>query len=392
MEPQTDTTGGSAAPRTGHGQPSLKVVRPVHEPSRDAVQSRARLAARYTGFLLEVARAKGLDRAALFGDEPVFATRGRSPKWGHEDLSLVSKNLRRITDDELWGLIPGERIPVATIKFASELALVSQTLGEGLTRAFKLYELLGPLRFRLEASGDLASIVMTIPKVGRYEAAFLYEWWLWLWHYLSQWFVRAEIGLVRVSLPHGPWGDPADYAGTFGSRCSFGAEEARVTFARSELARPITRGLDELEEFFARTRVTLDYAPEVESSVSTSIKIVLMRRLQHDRALPTLEELAAEKGVTSQTLRRWLIAEGVSYRALKAEVRGIIARRHLSRPEASLSEVAARAGFAETSAFTRAFRSWTGVSVSEFRRNLGYADVAPDELPIEEALPTNSGD
>jgi AraC-like DNA-binding protein len=339
--------------------------------------SRALLASRYTDILLAAARRQGIEPASLFGDEPVFATRGRRTAWTHADLGVVSKNLRLATDDELWGMAPGHRIPLGTFKFACELCTTGETLGGALERAFRLYELVGPIRFSLETSGETASVGVSLPPACGPDADFLHEWWLWLWHYVAQWFAGAEIGLARVDFPHPPAVDPEAYPGTFGSRCSFGADGARFVFARRELARPVTRTLDELEQFFARPAVTLNYAPDVTSSTSTWVKVTLLRRLQHNEPLPTLEELADEQGVTGQTLRRWLLAENACYRSIKAEVRCFVARHHLSRPDATLGEIAVRAGFAEASAFTRAFRAWTGMNVSQFRR------IAEDAGQIE---------
>ena len=345
----------------------------------DAMLSRALLASRYTNILLQSAHRQGLDCAALFGDEPIYATRGGRRVWSHRDLGLVSKNLRLATDDEMWGMAPGQRVPLGAFKFACELCVTSETLGEALRRAFKLYDFAGPLRFRLDTAGETASIVVSPPQMEPSDATFQHEWWIWLWHYVAQWFIRAEIGLIRVDFPHQPGVDAEAYAGTFGSRCRFGAEDARIVFARQDLSRPITRTLDELEKFFDCSDVTLSYAPDVARSISISVKIALFRRLQHNEPLPTLEDLALEHGVTGQTLRRWLVAEHSSYRSLKAEVRCIIARHHLVRPDATLGEVASRAGFAEASAFTRAFRTWTGMNVTQFRRMAGGVEPPEDE-------------
>jgi AraC-like DNA-binding protein len=349
--------------------------------SMDSTRSRGLLAARYTRTLLDASRRSGVEVASLFGDEPVFATRGRSTAWGHDDLRLVSKNLQEALGDELWGMVPGHRVALGTFRFACELFTVSGVLEEAFGRAFRLYDLGGAVRFRLETNGDEASVAVILPPAGPRDAAFLHEWWLWLWHYVAQWFVRAEIGLSRVEFPHAPAPDAEVYGATFGSRCQFGAGAARIVFPRRELQRPVARSLAEVEELFSRTQVTLEYAPAVERRVSTSIKVALLRRLQRESALPTLEELAAEQGVTGQTLRRWLAAEGESYRGLKAEVRSLVARQHLSRPDATLSEVATRAGFAETSAFTRAFRAWTGMNVSAFRRRLDDAQSPAAQAP-----------
>jgi AraC-like DNA-binding protein len=345
----------------------------------DAAQGRALLAAHYTQHLLEAARDMGVDPAALFGDEPVFATRGRRAQWTHEDLGIVSQNLRRATGDELWGLAPGFRVPLGTFRFACDLFPTSASLGEALTRAFRLYDLMGAVRFELRTEGHFASVTFTPPPMPAAHAAFVTEWHLWLWHYFAQWFVRSEIGRIRVDFPHAPQVDPSLYDGTFGSRTHFGAEIARIVFPRQDLARAPVRTAAEIDDFFARPGVTLKYAPNVEQSVSTALRIALLGRLQAQSTMPTLEELAQEQGVTGQTLRRRLIAEGFTYRRLKAEVRSLVARQHLARPGATWSEVATRAGFAETSAFTRAFVGWTGMTVSKFRQTNGGAPL-PDDV------------
>jgi AraC-like DNA-binding protein len=337
----------------------------------DAARARSLLADRYTRLLLEAAGRSGLDAASLFGGEPIFATRGRGTIWSHDDLGLVLRNLALAADDELWGLAPGGRTPLGTFRFACELFTVSGLLEEAFNRAFKLYDLLESVRFRLDVAGEEASLTVIAPPASPRHTAFLHEWWLWLWHYVAQWFVRSEFGVLKVEFPHAPALQPDSYHATFGSRCQFNADHARLIFASRELARPVARSLAEVDAFFAEKRVSLEYSPAVERRVSTSIKASLFRRLQRESTLPTLEEIAAEQGVTGQTLRRWLAAEGASYRRLKAEVRGLVARQHLCRPDATLSEIAIRAGFAETSAFTRAFRAWTGMKVSEFRQHIG---------------------
>jgi AraC-like DNA-binding protein len=339
-----------------------------HEPfAMEAAQGRAILAAGYTDFLLEVAARRGVDRAALFGDRPVFVSDGHRVHWTHDDLGIVLQNLRRATNDELCGLAPGIRVPPGTFKFACELVARSQTLGEGLDQAFKLYDLMGGLKFRLDARSDLASLSVETPPLPETDAVFLVEWWLWLWHYTAQWLVRAEIELDRVEFPHDPTISAEIYDGTFGSRCFFGADEARIVFPRGDLNRQVSRTPRELSEFLSGSDANLKYSPEVRRSATTIVKVSILNRLHAGRPMPKLEELAEERGITGQTLRRWLISEGASYRRLKAEVRCQVARHNLAWSDMTVDELAARSGFAEASAFARAFRDWTGMSVSAFR-------------------------
>jgi AraC-like DNA-binding protein len=79
-------------------------------------------------------------------------------------------------------------------------------------------------------------------------------------------------------------------------------------------------------------------------------------------------DLAAEiVGCGKRTLQRTLRAEGTSYSALVDKVRCHAALSQLRDSGSSLIEVAHRLGYSEHSAFTRAFRRWTGVSPREYR-------------------------
>jgi len=68
------------------------------------------------------------------------------------------------------------------------------------------------------------------------------------------------------------------------------------------------------------------------------------------------------------TLRRRLEAEGGSYQAVKDELRRDAAIHHLCQSTLSVAEIAERLGFADGSAFHRAFKKWSGVQPGEYRR------------------------
>ena len=74
---------------------------------------------------------------------------------------------------------------------------------------------------------------------------------------------------------------------------------------------------------------------------------------------PSLERIAKDLGLSVRTLRRHLVQDGTSLRAVLDDVRRERADTLLARG-ASVKEVAFDLGFSEPSAFSRAYKRWTG--------------------------------
>ncbi|MFC0710415.1 helix-turn-helix domain-containing protein [Azorhizophilus paspali] len=74
----------------------------------------------------------------------------------------------------------------------------------------------------------------------------------------------------------------------------------------------------------------------------------------------TITRLAAKARLTERTLRRRLSAEGSRFQSIKDGMRRDMAIHYLTQPSMPISQVARQLGFSEPSAFTRAFKQWTG--------------------------------
>jgi AraC-like DNA-binding protein len=74
--------------------------------------------------------------------------------------------------------------------------------------------------------------------------------------------------------------------------------------------------------------------------------------------------------MAAATVRRRLQEEGESYQSIKDQLRRDLAISYLSDSGRSVVDIALELGFAEPSAFHRAFKKWTGASPGEFRRTL----------------------
>jgi AraC-like DNA-binding protein len=83
---------------------------------------------------------------------------------------------------------------------------------------------------------------------------------------------------------------------------------------------------------------------------------------------PGIKKIAAELGMSCWTLHRRLRELNVSFHDLVRGARRELALRYVAEPHIALTEVAFLLGYSELSAFSRAFRQWTGLSPARYRR------------------------
>jgi AraC-like DNA-binding protein len=88
----------------------------------------------------------------------------------------------------------------------------------------------------------------------------------------------------------------------------------------------------------------------------------------HDPDL-NLDCVAQLSGVSRQSLQRQLRVRGTSFSAELAAIKKIRAADLLVTTARPITEIAQALGFVDPTSFTRAFKSWTGESPREYRKN-----------------------
>lgn len=83
--------------------------------------------------------------------------------------------------------------------------------------------------------------------------------------------------------------------------------------------------------------------------------------------LASADSLAADLGISRQTLFRRLKAEGTSFKLVLDDLRRRMAIDYLAARKTSVNETAYLVGFSDAPAFSRAFKRWTGKSPREMR-------------------------
>lgn len=88
--------------------------------------------------------------------------------------------------------------------------------------------------------------------------------------------------------------------------------------------------------------------------------------------IPGADEVASKLCMTKRTLQRRLSDRGVLYNQYADKIRRQMARQYVEKTKLPLTEVAFLLGYAHVSAFSRAFRRWTGETPNECRSALEH--------------------
>ena len=95
-----------------------------------------------------------------------------------------------------------------------------------------------------------------------------------------------------------------------------------------------------------------------QSSFGSNVENVIALHLPHGKA--RVGEIARKLGVSQRTLARRLSSEGLTFASVLQRLKSDLAKRHLADETLSISEIAWLVGYQDVSAFTHAFKRWTG--------------------------------
>jgi AraC-like DNA-binding protein len=116
---------------------------------------------------------------------------------------------------------------------------------------------------------------------------------------------------------------------------------------------------------------------DLENSVSNCLKLdkpnsgELVGRILVTRYLcgdATLRNVARDLGIHPRALSRRLLREHTNFRDLRSRARFQLATQFLTHTSLKVNDIAEALGYAETSTFTRAFRTWAGKSPNVWRK------------------------
>lgn len=263
----------------------------------------------------------------------------------------------RLTGDDAFGLRVAESVSPTTFHALGYAAMASKNFTEAVQRLIRNARLVSDIAsLKLDMSGESIRLLFNVrddsPEIA-YEAidAFMAS----LIH-ITRHYMHSNLPLLAVNMVRPEPGNPKRFHEFFGLPVAFHSEENSLTIHRSVISALVPTYNSTLLE--ANEKVMEEYLQQARlSSTADIVRSHIAEVLPEE---PVLNRVAGRMHMSARKLQRLLKNESTSYQKVLDGYRQEKAEQWLSDGSKSIKQVSDLLGFGNQSAFTRAFKRWTG--------------------------------
>lgn len=147
----------------------------------------------------------------------------------------------------------------------------------------------------------------------------------------------------------------------------YGAEQSSLTIARADVDSPLTSANRQIA--LMHDEMLMKYLVEIKKGdIVQQVKSIILDNLPDGQVTDKL--VASELNLSERSMQRRLKEHETTFRALLDAVREMVAKQYIRNPVNRMSDIAFLLGFSEQSAFSRAFKKWTGMSPIQYRDSI----------------------
>jgi AraC-like DNA-binding protein len=201
--------------------------------------------------------------------------------------------------------------------------------------------------------------------VGRFSDQHQIEAWVISLVRICRQLTNRHLRPSYVGFIHPRKGGCPEMDAFMGCEVIFGANADEIAFIRTAQEMAVLGADPHLNRLLVR------YCEEARShrfvirTFRIDVENAIAPLLPHGKA--RAPEIARRLGVSTRTLARRLAAEGLTFSTVLDRLRADLARRYLQDKDLPISKIAWLLGYAESSAFTHAYKRWTGRTPREVR-------------------------
>src|SRR5262245_57894435 len=247
----------------------------------------------------------------------------------------------------------------------------SQTLGDALKRVARYSKITNDAVVVGYREGNRLIISLSYSGVPRHSDRHQIEFCMFAVLRLCRLLTGQNLVPQHFWISHHRSGANAEMARFVGTKVEFGAD--RDEFALNVDARelPLIHADTHLNDLLQKyCEAALADRRGDMSQLRTRVENAISSLLPHGRVL--VEDVARSLGMSERTLARKLSDEGLNFTEILQQLRRDLAVRYLKDRKLHVSKIAWLLGFHEVSAFTHAYKRWTGKTPRQMRTAGAY--------------------
>ena len=282
-------------------------------------------------------------------------------------VDTLWREASRLIDDPCFGVRAGDFWHPAHMHALGYAWLSSNTLREALRRFERYNRILSTVADIALVDNDqgLALVVKPLPPIAprphRIDAIFACIVKMCRTNY------GDSLNPVCISLTRKKPPCFRVYQEVFNAPVVFEAEMDSLTLPSAAVDRRLVS--DNPKVALANDKIMIDYLAKLEKNDTVSqVKAAIIDRLPSGEVAQ--QDVAPLVSMSVRSLQRRLKTLGTSFQKLLDRTRSELAHNYIRDMETDLTEIAFMLGFSEHSAFSRAFKRWTGRSPKETRDTL----------------------
>lgn len=272
----------------------------------------------------------------------------------------------REMDDEFFGL-DHRGMKVGSFALMCQAVINCENLDRAIKRMLRGFSLfLDEVHGELVLDGDDAVLRVHNRIESPEMRRFADETFLILTHGLMCWLIGHRLVPRRVDFAQPRPAHASEYTLMYSQHLRFDAASTGLRFDARALSAPVVQNRASLQQFLRTAPQSVFLKYKNEDSWTARVRRRL-REAADTLNWPGFEAMSAALDTTPTTLRRRLDAEASSFQGIKDQLRSDLAIDRLCHSSLSVDDIAAELGFADASAFHRAFKRWNGLQPGEYR-------------------------
>jgi AraC-like DNA-binding protein len=269
-------------------------------------------------------------------------------------------------NDDFLGIRLAQELDLRELGLLYYVLASSETLGDALRRVAR-YSTIQNEGVRISyRERDSISIAFRYVGVSRLSDRHQIEFFITTLLRVCRHITGRQVSPSSVKLIHRRSDLPTKIKELFGCEVRFGGNADEVVYPKPAKSMPVVNADRYLNNLLAKyCEETLSQRRVRPEAWRLRVENAIAPLLPHGQ--PETADIAQRLGVSQRTLARRLASEDVTFFEVLDAFRADLARRYLTEPGLSVSEIAWLLGYRETSAFSRAFKRWTGKSPAQAR-------------------------